>query len=174
MIPSIKANMLKKFKEAGGKAGDNKKVRNAKKCEYNGIKFDSSLELFCYKQLELNHIEFKYQPTNYLLFDKFDISFLCYEAIGKVYKDKETKKIINDTRRFDLVPSVRDIKYTPDFVDTLHDKWIIEIKGFANDSFPLRWKLLKRYLEDINFTGVLFKPENQTQVLQCIEIIKQL
>ena len=36
------------------------------------------------------------------------------------------------------------IKYTPDFVS---DSFIIECKGRANESFPLRWKMFKKYLK---------------------------
>ena len=37
---------------------------------------------------------------------------------------------------------VRAMTYTPDFVDP-NNKWIIEVKGYANDVFPLKWKLFK-------------------------------
>jgi len=156
----------------------NKKIKNAVKSEYDGVQFKSNLEKFCYQQLKINKIPFEYQPKSFILLESFEIDFECYELIGKIYREKETKKISNDTRRFDLVTNVRDIKYTPDFIDLQTDfsfcKWIIETKGFANDAFPLRWKLFKEYLTKNRFYGKLFKPENQKQVIECINIIKKL
>ena len=39
---------------------ENVKVKNAKKVEYDGVKFDSALEVFTYKQLKLLGVEFNY------------------------------------------------------------------------------------------------------------------
>lgn len=38
---------------------ENKKIRNAEKTEYEGIKFDSRLELFCYLALKEAKIPFE-------------------------------------------------------------------------------------------------------------------
>ena len=46
------------------------------------------------------------------------------------FKNRGEKKILN-------------IKYTPDFVST---SFIIECKGRANESFPIRWKMFKKYV----------------------------
>ena len=48
------------------------------------------------------------------------------------------------------------------------------ITGFANDRFPMKWKMFKKYLHDNNPNCVLFVPKNQKQVLETIEIIKNL
>jgi len=68
---------------------------------------------------------------------------------------------------------VRAITYTPDFVDP-DGKWIIETKGYANESFPLRWKLFKKHLKDTGKQYVLFMPRNKVQVLEVLELVKQL
>jgi len=149
----------------------NLKVRNASKCEYDGQIFKSKLELFCYKKLQENSIPFEYQPPKTVLLESFKTDFKCYESIGKIYRDPN-RKIINNTKRFDLVDSIREIAYTPDFIG-VDDNWIIETKGFANDSFPLRWKLFKSILMETEFDGILMKPENQKEILQCIDIIKE-
>ena len=148
----------------------NKKVRNAKSWNYDGIKFQSGLELFCYKELKNNNIPFIYQPEKQVLLKSFKINFKCYESVGKIYRD-ENKKITNSTKRFDVVDSIREIAYTPDFICP-NNTWIIETKGFANDAFPLRWKMFKKKLIEMNFTGILLKPENQKEISQCMEIIK--
>jgi hypothetical protein len=58
------------------------------------------------------------------------------------------------------------IKYTPDFVS---DSFIIECKGRANESFPLRWKMFKKYVKDNLKHVTLYKPQNQKE---CDEVIK--
>lgn len=57
--------------------------------------------------------------------------------------------------------TVRGITYTPDFVG---EDFIIECKGWMNDSFPLRWKLFKHYLHRNNFQYELYLPRNQKDV----------
>ena len=149
----------------------NVKVKNAKTHEYDGLKFKSGLELFCYKQLKENGIEFTYQPNSYVLIEKFKSQFRCYEDTGKITRDSN-KKILSSTKRFDLIENVREIAYTPDF-QAIDNSWIIETKGFANDAFPLRWKLFKSMLNAIGYAGIVMKPESQKEVLQCIDIIKE-
>jgi len=148
----------------------NVKVKNAKTHEYDGQKFKSGLELFCYELLKENNIPFIYQPASYVLIQKFKSNFRCYEDTGKITRDKN-KKILSSTKRFDLIENVREIAYTPDFCGVDND-WIIETKGFANDAFPLRWKLFKAKLNEEDFQGILMKPESQKEVVQCIDIIK--
>jgi hypothetical protein len=61
---------------------------------------------------------------------------------------------------------ILNIKYTPDFVS---DSFIIECKGRANESFPIRWKMFKKYV-NIHLKHVtLYKPQNQKE---CDEVIK--
>ena len=149
----------------------NVKVKNASICEYDGVVFKSKLELFCYKQLQLNNIPFIYQPEKTILLESFKTDFKCYESQGKIHRDK-SKAIIKDTRKFDLAENNREISYTPDFIG-VDNNWIIETKGFANDSFSMRWKLFKSVLMKTGFDGVLMMPENQKEILQCNNIIKE-
>ena len=58
------------------------------------------------------------------------------------------------------------IKYTPDF--TGYD-YVIECKGRANESFPLRWKMFKKYVNHKMKHVTLYKPQNQKE---CDEVIK--
>jgi len=148
----------------------NKKVKNATTHEYNGVKFKSGLELFAYKTLTENEIPFTYQPDKTVLLAPFKITFDCYEDIGKVYRD-ESRKIIKSTKRFDKIDGVGKISYTPDFMCT-EGSWIMETKGFASADFPLRWKMFKKTLTFNEFDGILMKPTNQKEVLECINIIK--
>ena len=149
--------MRRKFKA-------NKKVRNATTKVYKGIKFRSKLELFTYMKLEDAGIKAFYEKEKFILMKGFRYEQQSIEPSNK----KATKgEYINNTDK------VRDITYTPDFVDP-NGKWIIEVKGFANDVFPLKWKMFKKHLMQLENPPVLYLPKNQGQVLQTIELIKQL
>ena len=135
------------------------KVKNAKKSTYDGHDFQSNLELYCYKQLEEAKILVEYEAYTFTIFDALLYPQTCYEGT--------TKKLYNKGSK------IRPITYTPDFVDP-KGKWIIETKGYANESFPLRWKLFKKHLKDNNKQYVLFMPRNKKQVDEVVELIKQL
>ena len=130
----------------------------AKKVTYDGIKFQSGLEVYMYKALKEARIVGEYEPTSYTLLNGFDLEGMCFEkqANGKgEYKDRGCKKIL-------------PIKYKPDFVGR---DFIIECKGRANESFPLRWKLFKAWITRHSPGIALFKPQNQKD---CDETIKQI
>ena len=82
----------------------------------------------------------------------------CCKSNGKKdMADRGNKKIL-------------PIKYTPDFIG---EDFIIETKGRANESFPIRWKLFKKYVNE-NLTGItLYKPQNQKECDAVVELIKQ-
>ena len=130
----------------------------AKKVTYDGITFQSDLEVYMYKALKEARIVGEYEPTSYTLLNGFDLESVCFEkqANGKgEYKDRGCKKIL-------------PIKYKPDFVGR---DFIIECKGRANESFPLRWKLFKAWITRHSPGIALFKPQNQKD---CDETIKQI
>ena len=60
------------------------------------------------------------------------------------------------------------IRFTHDFVNY---KFIIECKGRANESFPMRWKLFKRMINISRPYVTLYKPQNQKECDQVIELI---
>ena len=138
----------------------NKKVRNATSKEYKAIKFRSKLELFTYKKLEAAKIKSLYEEI------KFELQEGFYFTNGSI--EPNTKKEFVDN-----VKKVRSITYTPDFVDP-KGKWIIEVKGFANDVFPVKWKMFKKHLLDNGLEYKLFLPKNQKQVLETVELIKEM
>jgi len=148
--------MRRKFKA-------NKKVRNATTQVYKGIKFRSKLELFTYMKLEDAGIKALYEEQKFTLMEGFRYEQQSIEPSNK----RATKgEYINNTDK------VRDITYTPDFVDP-NGKWVIEVKGFANDVFPLKWKLFKHMLQNYPDPPVLYLPKNQKQVLETIELLKK-
>ena len=63
---------------------------------------------------------------------------------------------------------VLPIKYTPDFVAS---SFIIECKGRANESFPMRLKMFKKYVNHKMKHVTLYKPQNQKECDKVIELI---
>ena len=135
------------------------KVKGATKNTYKGIKFQSILERQMYKALDDAGIEVEYEKHTFTVFPGMVYPQACYEGTKTKLYNKGSK--------------IRPITYTPDFVDP-NGKWIIETKGYANESFPLRWKLFKKHLKDNNLTYVLFMPRNKAQVAEVLELVKQL
>lgn len=131
----------------------------AKKISYDGIKFASGLERYTYMALKKEKLFEGYENENYQLIEGFHFKNESYEkqSNGKgEYINRGNKKILG-------------IKYTPDFVGK---DYIIECKGRANESFPLRWKLFKLWLTKNNIGKTLYKPQNQKEVDQTIRLIK--
>jgi hypothetical protein len=138
----------------------------AKKVTHDGIKFASGLEKYMYIALKKAKIKAEYEGQTFELVNSFDFNLESVErqANGKgEYKNRGNKKILG-------------IKYTPDFIGK---DFIIETKGRANESFPIRWKLFKRKLAESNFITqlpiewTLYKPQNQKECDETIRLILQ-
>ena len=141
--------MRKKFKRKRGPV-------RSKKVTVDGIEFASGLEKYMYLALKEAKIEAHYEGETYVLQDSFVFNNKSYEkqSNGKgEFKNRGEKKILN-------------IKYTPDFVNP---SFIIECKGRANESFPIRWKMFKNYVKEYLKHVILYKPQNQKD---CDEVIK--
>ena len=130
----------------------------SKKVTHDGIKFASGLEKYMYIALKKAKLKAKYEGQTYIVQDGFEFKTTSYErqSNGKgEFKDRGNKKIL-------------PIKYTPDFVS---DSFIIECKGRANESFPMRWKLFKKYVKANLPRVTLYKPQNQKECDKVIELI---
>jgi len=128
----------------------------AKKVTFDGIKFASGLEKYMYQALKKAKIHAVYEGATFELQEGFIFNIDSYERQGNgkgAMINRGQKKILN-------------IKYTPDFVSP---SFIIECKGRANESFPLRWKMFKKYVNRKMKHVTLYKPQNQKE---CDEVIK--
>ena len=128
----------------------------SKKVTFDGIKFASGLEKYMYIALKNAKIHAVYEGATFELQEGFMFNIDSYERQGNgkgAMINRGQKKILN-------------IKYTPDFVS---DSFIIECKGRANESFPLRWKMFKKYVNWKMKHVTLYKPQNQKE---CDEVIK--
>jgi hypothetical protein len=130
----------------------------SKKVVHDGITFASGLEKYMYIALKKNKIKVAYEGETFVLLNGFNFDNEVYErqSNGKgEYKNRGCKKIL-------------PIKYTPDFIG---DNFIIETKGRANESFPLRWKLFKDLIVREFPDVTLYKPQNQKECDETIELI---
>ena len=143
--------MRKKYKRKKGPV-------RSKKVTFDGIQFASGLEKYMYIALKKAKIKAKYEGQTYIVQEGFEFKNESYERQSNGKGDmvnRGQKKILN-------------IKYTPDFVS---DSFIIECKGRANESFPIRWKMFKKYVNDNQKRVTLYKPQNQKECDKVIELI---
>lgn len=130
----------------------------SKSVKCDGINFASGLERHMYLSLKKAKIKADYEGKTYTLVNGFDFTSECFErqSNGKgSFTNRGNKRVL-------------PITYTPDFVG---DSFIIECKGRANESFPMRWKLFKKYVEE-NMPGItLYKPQTQSECDQVVQDI---
>ena len=119
----------------------NKKVINATEVTINGVKYRSKLEARCAQILKENSISFEYEPLKIKYIPKF-------EYYGEKY---------------------RAAFYTPDFI--IDNKYILEIKGFPNEVYRYKKKLvLLKLLKDNTYR--FFEIKTITQLRQWIKNYK--
>tara|TARA_R110002096_G_scaffold259353_1_gene452921 strand:- start:95 stop:535 length:441 start_codon:yes stop_codon:yes gene_type:complete len=130
----------------------------AKRVSFDGINFASGLEKYMYLALKRAKIKADYEGETYVVQDGFEFNNKSYERQGNGkgdFRNRGEKKIL-------------PIKYTPDFVSS---SFIIECKGRANESFPLRWKMFKKYVKVHMPHVIIYKPQNQKECDRVIELI---
>ena len=130
----------------------------AKKVSFDGIDFASGLEKYMYMALKKAKIRSKYEGETFVLLNGFHFENESYErqSNGKGdYANRGNKRIL-------------PIKYTPDFIG---EDFIIETKGRANESFPMRWKLFKKLVSEQFPNITLYKPQNQTECDRTVQLI---
>ena len=130
----------------------------AKKVSFDGITFASGLQKYMYIALKKAKIKSKYEGQTYVLQEAFNFKVDSFErqSNGKgEMVNRGQKKILN-------------IKYTPDFISP---SFIIECKGRANESFPIRWKMFKNFIKNEMPYVTLYKPQNQKECDKVIELI---
>ena len=143
--------MRKRFKRKKGPV-------QSKKVTVDGINFASGLEKYMYLALKEANIPADYEGKTFIVMEEIDFITTSYErcANGKgEYKNRGGKKVLG-------------IKYTPDYIG---NNFIIECKGRANESFPIRWKMFKRFVHYHLKNITLYKPQNQKECDMTISLI---
>lgn len=119
------------------------KIRNATPTEYDGIKFRSKLEMYTYKKLREARIDADYEQHRFELLPAF------VALSGKKY---------------------RAMTYLPDFVGK---NFIIECKGFPNESWPLRKKLFEYALLSLDIKYNFYEVHTQKEVDALVLNLKE-
>ena len=130
----------------------------SRKVIFDGITFASGLERYMYQALKKAKIRCDYEGRTFTLVEGFNFDNETYErqTNGKgEMVNRGCKKIL-------------PIKYTPDFIGK---EFIIETKGRANESFPMRWKLFKKMINRMYPHVTLYKPQNQEECDRVVELI---
>ena len=143
--------MKKKYKRKKGPV-------RSKKVTFDGITFASGLEKYMYIALKKAKIRADYEGATFVLQDDFKFEIDSYERQANGKGD-----MVNRGQK-----KIQSIKYTPDFVSS---SFIIECKGRANESFPMHWKMFKKYVNHKMKHVTLYKPQNQKECDKVIELI---
>ena len=130
-----------------------------KKLEYDGVTFRSNLEIFAYKALKEAKIKFEYEKTSYLLQEGFTFPNSTYQKVGK------------SGMKYAEKTSIRKITHTPDFKCA---NWVLETKGFLRQSNANIIKMFKYHILKNKLKLSYFMAHNQTQINECIKLIKNL
>ena len=130
---------------------------------FKGIDYKSGLEKNMAMLLDEANIKFQYEPVKFDVVPSFKFNVDSYEKQSNGKGD-----MVNRGQK-----NVLSVSYTPDFIG---EGFIIETKGYANETFPLRWKLFKKMIVDQperfpNLT--LYKPQNISECKKVIELIKE-
>lgn len=122
---------------------ENRKIKNARKVERDGIRFDSRLELFMYDLLKMAGIRFERQKR-YTLQPGFQ-----YNGAA-----------------------IRPITYTVDFWLPDHNL-IIDTKGYHTQQGDMRIKMLKWRFSTAGESPIIETPKNQTECRTLLEELKR-
>ena len=146
-----------------GSRTENKKIINASPLEYDGIFFKSKLEKMAYQTLKEQGFPVLYEPKKFIIWEGFRPNVPFYN------KDTSTRMLKMDSKK------VIDISYTPDLMFEYNNRLIIiEMKGFENNTYPLKKKIFRKWLESNYPNSIYFEIFTKKQLLQAIDIIKNL
>jgi hypothetical protein len=146
-----------------GSRTENKKIINASPLEYDGIFFKSKLEKMAYQTLKEQGFPVLYEPKKFIIWEGFRPNVPFYN------KDASTRMLKMDSKK------VIDISYTPDLMFEYNNHLIIiEMKGFENNTYPLKKKIFRKWLESNYPNSIYFEIFTKKQLLQAIDIIKNL
>lgn len=146
-----------------GSRTENKKIINASPLEYDGISFKSKLEKMAYQTLKEQGFPVLYEPKKFIIWEGFRPNVPFYN------KDTSTRMLKMDRKK------VIDISYTPDLMFEYNNHLIIiEMKGFENNTYPLKKKIFRKWLESNYPNSIYFEIFTKKQLLQAIDIIKNL
>ena len=129
------------------------------------------------KRLKVDRQNKKVRNATPLVYDgiqfRSKLEAYCYKRLvqNNIKADYEKNKYVLIEKFKFQEKTILPITYTPDFVG---DGFIIECKGCMNETFPIKFKLFKRYLYLNNLDYKLFLPRNQKDVDKVVlELMNQ-
>jgi hypothetical protein len=120
----------------------------------DGIKFRSKLEASIYRILKKESVPFEYEKRTYMLTQGFIPTVDCWEHRYGKFRPRNI--------------TVAPITYTPDFTCP-NGSWVMEVKGRANEIFPMRWKLFRAYVETLQKKPLLLLVSSEKDAIQAVE-----
>lgn len=131
----------------------NRKIRNASKTVVDNITMRSKSEVMMYNLLKENNLNFQYEPLKITLLEGFQPG--SWLKGDKIHSHKE-----------------RAVTYTPDFVVYENNCiYLIEVKGFPNDVYPLKRKLLLKWIEEQSLRYFFMEVHDVSDMKKCTKII---
>ena len=141
----------------------NNKVKNAQTIVYNEMTFKSKLDLMAYKLLEEKGFNPQYEQNTFIIWQGF-------RPVVPFFTKNKARQVINNNKK------LINITYTPDiYFEYQGYKVIIEMKGFTNDVYPIKVKLFRKYIEQLQDSNnyLLFELYTKQQLLTAIQIIEE-
>lgn len=141
---------------------ENRKIKNATPEVCLDIRFKSQLEAMVYKTLLQAGFKPEYEKHKYVIWSGFKPTVPFYT------RDRKKRNVLNLTKTI-------DITYTPDFYMEYEGlKVIIEAKGQVNDVFPYKFKMFRKYIEELPDKDdyIILEVFTKKQLLESIEIVK--
>ena len=150
---------------------ENKKILNATPVDFQDIHFKSTIEKTIYKALIQQGITPLYEGFTYTLSPDLRPQKVPYYTRRKERGVPQTKLCLE-------MSPIDPITYTPDFTFMLNGIFvIIEVKGFVNDTYPLKRNLFRKYLENDDGPVMYFEVRSKKELLRfqnCLRKKSQL
>lgn len=139
----------------------NKRILNATPFTYDGINFKSKTEVMVYKTLIENGFSPKYEEETFCFWKGLKPTVPFYDLGKDRHLHLNMKKLIGSS-------------YTPDFIFwSGKTKVIMEVKGYANDVYPLKKKFFRAYLETLDYPVVFVEIHTKRQLLEFIDTLNK-
>lgn len=143
---------------------ENKKIKNATPINFQDLKFKSTIEKTIYLALIQEGIVPLYEGFTYTLSDSIRPGITPYYTRRKV----DGKNVL----ALEMSP-LSSITYTPDFTFLYNGIFvIIEVKGFVNDTYPLKRNLFRKLLEEAEIPTMYFEVRSKKELLLALEKVK--
>lgn len=152
---------------------DRRRVRNSVKCEFNGIEFNSKLEVMVYKTLLEQGIDAQYECESFKVSNDHDRPIIPFFTKNKYKRKNRHIEVLSANTVIDR-RKVEGVTYTPDFQFEYKGKTIIiEAKGLPTEAYKYRFKLFRSHLEQLGDTRYeIWEIYTRTQLLDCIKHLR--